>query len=92
MNLKIRITNSIYNAYMSSEEWYELKKKYYLNNKKICKKCNCKKIVYLHHKTYERFGKEELDDLECLCNECHKQVHREKQVEYKNFYINISIN
>lgn len=28
----------------------------------------------VHHLTYDRFGREELDDLVLLCRDCHKEV------------------
>ena len=32
----------------------------------------------LHHKTYERLGRERIDDLELLCSSCHKEADRER--------------
>lgn len=31
--------------------------------------------IDVHHKTYERFGDERLDDLEVLCRHCHQAHH-----------------
>jgi hypothetical protein len=33
----------------------------------------------VHHKTYDRFGNERLDDLIALCRPCHDVVHAEKK-------------
>lgn len=30
----------------------------------------------VHHKTYDRIGKESLDDLQALCSECHRREYR----------------
>jgi 5-methylcytosine-specific restriction endonuclease McrA len=41
-----------------------------------CQACgNRKPPLHVHHKTYERFGKELLTDLVGLCDTCHKKVH-----------------
>lgn len=34
--------------------------------------------MHCHHKTYVRFGAEEIDDLEALCELCHSKIHRRR--------------
>lgn len=49
------------------------KSKYNKNKCYICGKTNVS--LELHHKTYERIGKERLTDLVQLCHLCHEQIH-----------------
>ena len=40
-----------------------------------CYACRSLERLHLHHKTYDRFGHEHLDDLVPLCASCHTAVH-----------------
>jgi hypothetical protein len=62
-----------YHAYLHSPAWRDLKRRYYDAHPAICM-CGDTN-VHLHHKTYERVGREELDDLVPLCERCHEHVH-----------------
>ena len=44
-----------------------------------CELCGSTENLHVHHKTYENHGYEHLhlDDLQCLCKECHIKVHNE---------------
>lgn len=77
MNREDRI---VYEAYLKTNEW---------KNKRMQKaeqqnyKCEiCGKTVlsgyHIHHKTYKNFMNESLSDLQFLCEDCHKEVHRKK--------------
>lgn len=39
-----------------------------------CRTCTSKSDLEVHHRTYERFGNEELGDLVTLCHECHEAI------------------
>ena len=46
----------------------------------ICENDGCtNESTQVHHITYERIGKEELDDLQALCGGCHVEVSNAKQ-------------
>jgi len=63
-----------YDAYLRSAAWRDLKARYRESDlPQICM-CGCTE-VQLHHTTYERVGREELDDLIPLCQSCHTQAH-----------------
>ena len=67
---------SSYAAYLKGPEWTEFKKRYQASNRiQTCKACSNPKVS-LHHVTYYRVGKEELDDVVPLCERHHDQVHR----------------
>jgi hypothetical protein len=40
-----------------------------------CQLCNNDHFLHVHHRTYERFGCEEISDLTVLCGYCHAKHH-----------------
>ena len=66
-----------YKQYLESSHWQKKKEefknsKYY---KGYCWVCGDKKNLHLHHKTYEKIGREMLCDFLELCPDCHNQLH-----------------
>lgn len=43
-----------------------------------CERCRRGPPLELHHKTYERLGRELLSDLDLLCRVCHQAADRER--------------
>lgn len=66
-----------YNGYLNSKHWDRLKDVYWKSTlPKYCRICDAKTNLIMHHRTYERLGKEDLRrDLVVLCNNCHRDVH-----------------
>ena len=65
-----------YNAYLKSEHWQDVRKRYWASKLlKECYVCGRKDHLQLHHRTYKRVGCEFLRDLLPLCGDCHKGVH-----------------
>lgn len=63
-----------YSAYLRSEHWRELRKRYCRSS--LPQDCVCGETeTHLHHMTYERVGAEWLSDLTPLCRRCHALVH-----------------
>lgn len=64
---------------------HHLKTKRWAKKRAACKEhlprkcyiCKIEAISDLHHKTYERLGRELMTDLCWLCRPCHQLVHRE---------------
>lgn len=72
-----RLTKA-YTDYIKSQQW-EMKKNAYwatVPGGRKCQACGSNKLVHVHHKTYIRFGREDLKDLVGLCSACHRIVHR----------------
>jgi hypothetical protein len=70
------VTGQPYKLYLRSPEWAEVKRRYRSSKlPQTCVVCGSKKVD-LHHKTYERLGKERLTDLVPLCRSHHKWLHR----------------
>jgi len=66
-----------YRQYISSSPVWSAKRLERLAlDKGQCKRCRSRESLHVHHRTYIRFGGEELmADLVTLCEKCHAEVH-----------------
>lgn len=64
-----------YYEYLASEEWQRVRQWALALYGGKCHVCNTKRNINVHHKTYERLGKELPDDLMLLCETHHKEYH-----------------
>lgn len=71
-----------YSSYLKSSTWKKTKQKFFqskfvmrLEGYLVCSCCKSSTKLNVHHKTYERLGKEKLTDLVLLCEECHNKTH-----------------
>ena len=69
-----------YQRYLASREWGVLKRAVRLRaalgmecwvDDAYCERCQHNRMYAVHHLTYERIGREDLDDLVGLCKGCH---------------------
>lgn len=67
-----------YKEYLDSEQWQRVRSQRVSMDSCKCVRCGSGKNLQVHHKTYERRGFEHLDDLETLCERCHKEEHERK--------------
>jgi hypothetical protein len=64
-----------YQAYLRSAHWRDVKRRYRKSGlPQTCVVCGDPRVD-LHHKTYERRGREELTDLEPRCRKHHEEAH-----------------
>lgn len=70
-----RYPASVYKDYLKSAAWKEKRCKVIEREEGICEKCKAAPIDVVHHKTYENFGDEKLEDLAGLCKPCHDKIH-----------------
>lgn len=64
-----------YDAYLRSKHWRAVRKRWIdAGRPQCCSVCGSEKYQ-LHHRTYERLGRERLDDLVALCGGHHKAAH-----------------
>ena len=63
-----------YNEYLSSPEWYARRLAVFKRDGNLCRRCGAT-ASQIHHLTYERVGREELDDLVAVCDPCHDFCH-----------------
>lgn len=68
-----------YEQHLRSSYWEDLKRRALNRSGRSCERCGWLILgpyqSHLHHKTYERLGHEELDDVELLCISCHEEEH-----------------
>lgn len=63
-----------YDAYLRSAAWRDVRRRYFASG--LPQICMCGEAkVHLHHTTYERVGRELLEDLIPLCRDCHTMAH-----------------
>jgi hypothetical protein len=66
-----------YAAYLQSPHWQKMKRIIHRAYDERCNVCDAgpktKKIV--HHRSYDRFGREAESDLVLLCDDCHQRTH-----------------
>ena len=68
-------------SHYSSHYWRTIREQCLARDNSRCRLCNSPEALQAHHRTYERFGKEDVNDLTTLCAECHDLVtdHQRRQ-------------
>ncbi len=66
------MNRSEYQAYLASREWALLREAVRRRADDRCERCRRAKMDAVHHRTYERIGHEDLDDLVAICDPCHE--------------------
>jgi hypothetical protein len=64
-----------YVEYLQSPAWQGTRKRALKRAKDRCQVCNSPNLLQVHHRTYERLGKEAPGDLLVLCDGCHDLFH-----------------
>lgn len=64
-----------YQLYLRSAKWKSKRKARIFQDSGQCVFCGSRHKLEVHHKTYQRFGNEQLNDLVTLCEACHKKTH-----------------
>ncbi len=67
--------NKIYLDYLQSNEWAQIRIDLFELRGKKCERCGSKKRISVHHLSYDNIFNEEPEDLEILCDKCHKNEH-----------------
>lgn len=61
-----------YQKYLKSDEWGKIRHEVLSIAGKRCVLCYSNKNLVVHHLKYPKvFGEESIDDLQCLCEDCH---------------------
>jgi len=63
-----------YQSYIASAEWKAKRESRLQFDGYECQTCESKDNLEVHHRHYRNLGKEEMDDLITLCNECHEAI------------------
>jgi 5-methylcytosine-specific restriction endonuclease McrA len=64
-----------YFAYLRSWCWFWRRKRALHRAGYRCERCRGGEHLDVHHRTYERLGRELDEDLEVLCRDCHAHEH-----------------
>jgi 5-methylcytosine-specific restriction endonuclease McrA len=67
-----------YEDYIRSAKWRQLRWAAMDRSGRCCERCQADLAVEVHHLTYERLGHERADDLEALCESCHRSADTER--------------
>ena len=65
-----------YKEYLASPAWRQLRELALQRDQYCCRLCTNTEQLEVHHRHYENFGREDLNDLTTLCRTCHDLVHR----------------
>lgn len=65
-----------YKVYIKSPKWKLMCKRAYAKYGKRCMACRSTQKLHVHHATYDRFGRELVQDLRVVCDVCHRQIHQ----------------
>jgi hypothetical protein len=64
-----------YADYLLTPEWQERRQAALDRAGRRCQVCNTPRRLHVHHRTYERRGRELPGDLTVLCDRCHALFH-----------------
>jgi predicted HNH restriction endonuclease len=64
-----------YVAYIKSPQWKEKRLRALKTWGNVCQMCDSNDRIEVHHKTYDRLGKELMTDLMIVCHSCHEKIH-----------------
>jgi DNA-directed RNA polymerase subunit RPC12/RpoP len=70
-----------YEAHIRSAQWRNMRQGIIKLRGDKCEHCGYRVTLQLHHKTYERLGKELISDLELLCVPCHEKADTARAAE-----------
>lgn len=66
-----------YRAYLNSPHWRMVRNDALKRASYRCNRCQSKRDLQVHHRTYQRLGAELPGDLEVLCFQCHNGHHQD---------------
>lgn len=85
--IRILVLKNDMHDFYSSSEWSKLAARAREMQHNECQRCKAKGYYraceIVHHKLYVKLRPDlalDLDNLECLCRECHEEEHAERQV------------
>jgi len=65
-----------YETYLKSNDWRQKRSQVIERSNGVCEICGIEEAEQVHHWTYTRIGKENLEDLAGLCRRCHEYIHK----------------
>ena len=80
-----------YRNYLASDVWKIKREAVFLLKWRSCELCWAIEKLCVHHKTYENVWKEEMEDLQVLCNSCHYKKHNKTWLWFKQSFIKMTM-
>lgn len=80
-----------YDRYLENQHWQDfrklvLQKQRNEDGHNHCQSCSGRTRLQVHHRTYERLGREVPSDVVVLCKPCHDKLHmRDEQSRKRNY-------
>jgi 5-methylcytosine-specific restriction endonuclease McrA len=68
-----------YTDYLGTWDWKKRRDPVLRRDGNRCRLCN-RPAQVVHHRTYDRIGEEETDDLTALCWDCHSVFHEHRDL------------
>ena len=69
-------TRMNYREYLLSKEWDFNSGRFIDRANGECQECGANNNLHVHHKHYKTLGQERYEDVEVLCEKCHKSRHK----------------
>lgn len=70
-----------YSEYLKTDHWAKKRAEALFEASHRCSLCNADGELHCHHRTYKRLGFEARGDVICLCKDCHKVFHENRNAE-----------
>ena len=70
-----KYSTKAHKSYIQTKKWKQIRKEVLERDGRKCVICGSKSRLEIHHKTYENWKNENLDELVTLCKTCHTTVH-----------------
>lgn len=72
-----------YNRYIHSNNWKDIRNARLQKDNNRCRNCGSVLNLQVHHKNYNSFGNENINDIITLCDECHNKIEKNKRKKRK---------
>lgn len=74
------LTGMDYSLYLRTDHWQAVRKAAHERAGGRCQVCNSDAALHVHHRTYQRRGRELPEDVIVLCANCHKLFHDNRRL------------
>lgn len=72
---RLRMSKAEYAEYLQGEHWQMMRRLALKDSDGRCRVCDSDDMCDVHHRSYDRIGREELSDLVVLCRSHHEMFH-----------------
>ena len=70
-----------YQDYLKSDLWKKLRDKVLERDNYLCQSCRKQPAQEVHHLRYDNLYCEPLEDLQSLCQTCHRDIHEQEEIK-----------